>query len=390
MPTSNEEIFDAALRHQIYLLRHSNMIANAVINILNGGEEEIVRHIRDKLAKLQQLRSSKDWAQWQQLRKNLTVIRSQVWKDATELLSRELVQLAIAEPRSIDNIVTTALPVQIEFLLPTKDMLTAIVSSRPFEGDLLREWASQMAANDIKRLHNVIQAGMVAGETTEKIVSRVVGTDAAKGSDGITEMTRNQVRTVTRTAVQFVANSSRDAWFELNKDVISGELYVATLDSRTTPVCRALDGKVFKLGQGPRPPIHFNCRSLRVPAIDGGRLGDRPFKPTTEKMLVKEYAEKNDLDGVKSRDGLPRGHKGSFDEYARKRTRELVGQVPAKTDYDTWLRRQKKEFQDEVLGPARAKLFRDGMKLDRFVDNHGEELTLAEIYKREGIAGPKN
>jgi hypothetical protein len=45
---------------------------------------------------------------------------------------------------------------------------------------------------------------------------------------------------------------------------------------------------------------------------------------------------------------------------ARQRKRDLTGQVPAKLSYDQWLRTQTKEFQDEVLGPRRAQMFRDG------------------------------
>jgi len=36
-----------------------------------------------------------------------------------------------------------------------------------------------------------------------------------------------------------------------------------------------------------------------------------------------------------------------------------------------------------VLGKARAKLFRDGMPLDRFVDASGKTLTLEQLKKIE-------
>jgi SPP1 gp7 family putative phage head morphogenesis protein len=41
--------------------------------------------------------------------------------------------------------------------------------------------------------------------------------------------------------------------------------YVATLDSRTSSICAALDGREFEYGKGPMPPQHFNCRSTTVP-----------------------------------------------------------------------------------------------------------------------------
>lgn len=56
------------------------------------------------------------------------------------------------------------------------------------------------------------------------------------------------------------------------------------------------------------------------------------------------------------------------------------------------LREKSAEFQDDVLGPTRGKLFREGMTLDRFVDESGKEYTLKQLrekdsalFKRAGI-----
>jgi hypothetical protein len=62
----------------------------------------------------------------------------------------------------------------------------------------------------------------------------------------------------------------------------------------------------------------------------------------------------------------------------------MDGQVPKDVTYQEWLRRQPPEFQDDVLGPTRAQLFRDGdVSLDRFVDESGEQLTLDQLRIRE-------
>jgi len=39
-------------------------------------------------------------------------------------------------------------------------------------------------------------------------------------------------------------------------------MFVATLDSRTTELCRSLNGRVYRLEDAPRPPLHRNCRSV--------------------------------------------------------------------------------------------------------------------------------
>ncbi|MBA3757238.1 MAG: hypothetical protein H0X02_13925 [Nitrosomonas sp.] len=98
-------------------------------------------------------------------------------------------------------------------------------------------------------------------------------------------------------------------------------------------------------------------------------VGNRPSKPVTDRLLVKEYAEKNGLGKVDSRDALPYGTKGDFDEWSRKRVRELVGPVPRNLNYNDWLQTQSADFQLDTLGKTRSELFRNGgLKLDRFID----------------------
>jgi len=63
----------------------------------------------------------------------------------------------------------------------------------------------------------------------------------------------------------------------------------------------------------------------------------------------------------------------------------MDGQVSEKLTYHEWLKRQPAAVQDEVLGPTRGRLYREGkVKIDRFsVD--GRRLTLEELRRREGL-----
>jgi hypothetical protein len=171
-----------------------------------------------------------------------------------------------------------------------------------------------------------------------------------------------------------------------NVEVIGLEEYVATLDGRTTMRCKALDGQTFKPGEGPHPPLHVGCRSARVMYL-GQDIGKRPSKPVTERLLVKEYAQNNRLGKIDSRNDLPYGTKTDFDEWSRKRIRELVGPIPAQTNYNDWLKTQSAEFQLDTLGKTRAELFRNGgLTLDRFIDVDGTTLTLKEVARRDADA----
>jgi len=79
---------------------------------------------------------------------------------------------------------------------------------------------------------------------------------------------------------------------------------------------------------------------------------------------------------------LPHGTKGAFDEFARRRVRQLIGQVPAKTTYLDFLRRQPAAIQDDILGRTRGRLFRTGrLDLKSFVDRTGAEIPLDQLAK---------
>lgn len=382
--TANEELRDALIRHQIHLLRYSGYVRNRMNAILQQSEQELVARIQRDLQGMTGVTTSKEWERLQRLQKALTAIRANAWDDANKLLTEEMLSLADAEPATLAATLNTVSPVLFETALPATRLIRAIATSRPFEGRVLKDWANTMKQDDIRRIMNAVQMGMVSGETSEQITKRIVGTSILKGADGVTEISRRQVQAIVRTAIQHVANSARDEFLKENADIFELEQFVATLDSRTTPVCRANDGKRFKVGRGPKPPLHIACRSLRVAAINGSFAGDRPAKPVTEKMLLKEYAEKNKLAPVTTRDELPRGFKTDFDKWARIRARELVGPIPATTTYEPWLRSQSIEFQEEVLGKAKAKLFREGnLPLDRFVDRNGNELTLQQLAVKE-------
>jgi SPP1 gp7 family putative phage head morphogenesis protein len=386
--TTNEEILDAVIRHQIYLQRYSGMVRNKITKLLNASEHELARRIRDQLRNSAGLGTSIEWRRLQSLLAALDAIRLKSWEGARKLLLDEMEQLAYQEPIILSGLYTTPIPVQVSTVLPSNGFLRAVALSRPFEGRLLKEWADNMQAEDIRRIHSAVQAGMIAGEDHATIAQRVVGRARLLGADGVTEVTRRQVQTIVRTAVQHVANGARDAFFDSNKTLFKLEQFVATLDSRTTPICRSLDGKKYKIGKGPRPPLHFQCRSLRVAAVDGTLLGDRPAKPTTERLLVQEYAKRNGLGDIKSRDALPRGTKGDYDQWARGRIRQIVGPVPASETYQTWLMGQSVAFQEEVLGEKKARLFRvGGLKLDKFVDyNSQREFTLRELAGKHADA----
>jgi SPP1 gp7 family putative phage head morphogenesis protein len=387
-PDANVALRDAMIRHQIYLTRLAKGISAKVQAILNATEEDLAQTIRERLASSEGLDSAADIARMKNLLTLLQNQRDATWAELNTELTDQLTALATTEPSFLAGKLDTTSPVVLDLVLPGVQRLRQIVKSEPFQGKTLREWAMTIADSDITRIKREVQMGMTAGEDSATIARRIVGTAKLAGKDGVTQITRTNADAIVRTAVNFISNQIRREFLQLNAEYFSEELYLATLDSRTTPICRSLDGNIYDVGKGPVPPMHFNCRSTRVPVFDGKALGNRPARNFTERQLLREFAKANDILPIPSdRDGLPHGTKGLYDAFARKRIRELTGRVPAATTYQEWLTSQDKAIQEDILGKTKAKLFADGnLTLDKFVNRQGDELTLHELAQTQRAA----
>ncbi len=386
METSNQQMYDAALRHQTYVLRYSVGIRNKINKLLDETEDEIAGKLLAKFRDSSGVVTSSDWERLTRLQEVITQIRSDAWQGAGTLLTEEALSFVEQESKFFTVLITSVSPVILDTVVPSPETLKSIVTSRPFEGKLLKDWVKDYSDKDITRINKLINSGIVQGRSAKDVARDIFGTVKAKGTDGITQHTRGSVNMMVRTAIQHISHNARREVALANADIIELEEWVATLDGKTSDFCKATDGKVFKPGEGPYPPAHIGCRSARVMYISQD-IGVRPSKPVTDGLLVKEYAEKNNLGIVKNRNDLPYGTKGDYDEWARKRIRELVGQVPAKTTYNEWLKTQSVDFQVDTLGKTRSELFRKGdLHLDRFIDADGTTLTLKEIAQRDAAA----
>lgn len=149
---------------------------------------------------------------------------------------------------------------------------------------------------------------------------------------------------------------TRDELFQANADLIKGLKYVATLDSRTSDLCKSRDGKVYDLDKAPPLPAHVNCRSAYTP-------------------VLKSFRELGiDIDEA------PSGTRASMN-----------GQVPSDTTYSQWLKGQPVSVQNDALGVTKATLFRKGdLPLDRFINRNGHEYTLKELRAKEFEAFEKS
>lgn len=358
MATANELFHDAIVRRQIALQRYSATLGRQIIGLLDSTEADIRKQLNARLADM--VDAGVDHGPYVTARLNVLEasirdIRAGVINgDITTELTDQLQALGGAEAEFINDAFNDYSPFPVDLALPTAEGIASIVTEQPFQGRVLGDWAESMADSDVQRIMDAVRVGLTQGDTNDAITRRVLGTGALSGADGATETTRRNAMAITRTAVASVSNGTRSDTYEANSDVFSKEQYVATLDSHTTPECQALDGQQFPVGEGPQPPIHWQCRSVRVAVIDPkGLIG---FRPEDSTMSDEEL-------------------------------RSSVGYVPAKTTYQDFIARQSDAFQDEVLGPTRAALLRDGgLTVQQFVNRDLRPLTIDELRTKEPAA----
>ncbi len=295
-------------------------------------------------------------------KKELTAVLAKLRAANTELLAvsvddmfARLEKLAAYEAefevRSIKQINAA-----VKLVVPEAGVAYGYALAQPLSatGQLLKPFVQSFTDSEINRLNNAVQRAWGESWTTQELTQAIRGTKALNFKDGIVAISRRGAEAMGRTAIQHVASTARQATWEENDDIVEAYRYVATLDSRTTEQCRSLDGKIFKLGEGPVPPVHIGCRS------------------TTVAELGPEFAF------------LDKGATRS----------SLTGPVPADQTYYEWLQDQPAAFQDEALGPTRGALFRDGgLSADKFASlNLGrnfQPLTLDQMRELEPLAFEK-
>lgn len=330
---------DAATRHQVYVQRFGSGLAGKAAKFIRKAIKRAKETVSEGLS---QYATARYQRQIETLRKDLGAIygemSEQQWMDLGEFAQYEF----SFNSKLLGRIVKAS----VKLAEPSPEMIAAAVLADPLELSVgsrrqainIAGALSQFGSKKTADILSEIAIGSSLGETQRQIVRRLT-------SLGVSH--EEQVGSLVRTVTNHVASSARAETLKQNEDILKGHRWISTLDSRTTPVCRARDRKVYPL-DGPKPPAHWGCRSSIVP------------------VLKDEYQRE-----------IP----GS--------TRPSVGpdgaqQVSSKTTYGEWLARQPASFQKEVLGPARYKLFSKGdLTLDRFVDDNGKEYTLDQLKDLE-------
>ena len=343
--SAKEFAIDALTRHQVYLNRYGTGQVKEMIPYVN----KMLRDVNIELS----VGNLTDFGRKRLsvLQNDLTQIINLSMSDMGKNLTSNLIDLGEYEAEFAQKMLGDLVSLdtggvtlqQISAAITDNKMLLA--SGKNVSRMTIDQAITQLAKSTSRGVRHSLTTGIAQGKTTKEIAKEI--------SRQLKGRTTAQAEAVVRTAANHAGTQARNALYAENADVLDGEEFVATLDSRTSLPCAGNDGKIFPVGQGVFPPIHYNCRSIRVPIVNpdfvvGDTAGDRPS----------------------------RGASGAQ-------------KVSAQSNFSGWLRKQPKGFQDEYFkqfpdGAARSKLFRNGgLPIDKFVDNKNIVYSLDELKKLE-------
>lgn len=161
-----------------------------------------------------------------------------------------------------------------------KDTINKVLET-PWASDG-RDFSDRLWSDKNKLINNLrteLTIGLIRGDRQEKIVRSF----AERMHASLT----NAGRLIATESAYFASVGSLDSLKELGVEEYE---YLATLDTRTSPMCREMDGKVFKIEDFKpgitAPPLHCWCRSTTVPKIDDEKGVERTARDENNKSVT--------------------------------------------------------------------------------------------------------
>ena len=254
---------------------------------------------------------------------------------------------SIWQVNSLDSVIKSD---SIDLKTPAPAQVWAGVNSTPLvlpDANVVRmldPFVKDWEAGQIKKVNDIIRTGFITGRTNAQITQDIAGKNGY-----LDNQNRQNIKTMVRTATTHTSNLARQQTMEENDDIVIGYEWVSTLDSRTSNICKGLDGKIFKHNDKKKryPPAHPNCRSSTAPVLD-------------ERFKI------DDIRTTRASRGVEGGQ-----------------QVAAESTYYGWLKGQGAQgkngraFVMDILGKERGKLFLDGgLSAQKF-----KQLTTDELFQ---------
>lgn len=351
----NDRFMDFQVAQQIRWIRMQNREVAKSLILLRRVDKQLARALRaaDDGTPYTQARLAALKAQVESM---ITAIHAQIAPEVTTAV----VQAAQAAADIEEKLFNRMLPAGLDVTTPNPGVVQQAATLKPFNGEILSTWVEATKTSDLNRTWRAIQDGIVAGETTQDLIRRLNGT--------VREVSKRGMEALIRTSINHATNQGRQALWEQNLDIVGSVKWVATLDGRTSPICRHRDGAV-----GPVSPAQENWTPPNGAAVLDPPYARPPAHPNCRSTTVAVTKSWREL-------GF------DVDDLDPETRASMNGQVPADLTYYQWLRKQTKETQVDVLGKTRYNLWASNkVTPDKFFNNKGEYLTVDELRKKAGV-----
>ena len=234
----------------------------------------------------------------------------------------------------------------------------------PLGGQALSAWVDRAFSSGVRAsILTMLQSGGLQGKGTPGMVRDALMAAWEQGE----ALTRRDAITVARTYTQTANVNAMTSVYEANSDIVHGWQWCATMEPGykqtgrgTCLCCAALDGRVFKLGQGPPCPLHGRCRCVRLPRLKSWRDLGMSFDEMQD--FTRPYTVRPDE---------------NIDEGGRRAILEVGFHQGS---YGTWLAGRDEAVQREIMGPERFALYASGrVRFEDFVDAAGRLIPLEAL-----------
>ncbi len=323
---------DSTAKHLIKILRQGGVAANTLTDIFLTGRDEILKRI------IKHAKTHASQAQLEALvHKSVNELRK---VSADSLLSSGKAAGSYQAASSAEYLSVLGVTDPAVYKVTEKFIKKVFKIPFPDQNVSVDDLLTGTMANLDMHIVNATRQAIVSGDTiaaTSKVLRE------ASGMLGDPTL-RRKAHALARTAISQTANATRYATFD-GADEVAGVLYTATLDHRTSNVCKLLDGQYFPdKSQATVPPVHVSCRSTLVPVLKGEKLSDvkdQLQRPAVEIKSVAALKEK----GLHTRNNRVRKPSST--------SRSPLKGVSKKkyVTYEQWLKQQPVAYQREILGP---------------------------------------
>jgi hypothetical protein len=248
MASQEQLLLDAIISHQVDLAHYSNGAVRRMLALLQRADADLVAKLAQALENMPAGYITAD--RLDMLLQDVRALQAAAVERSFSDLRDEMHSLTSIEGQWQHDLFKEMAPAEAArgLLAIDPQQVYSAALARPFQGRLLSEWASTIEDGVIARIRDAIRIGFVQNLTTDEIVRNIRGTRAANYEDGMLAIERRNAQAIVRTALAHTADFARNAFYQANPDVIDGQVWMSTLDDRTTPECFPASTRVLPIG----------------------------------------------------------------------------------------------------------------------------------------------